>query len=329
MKIRSFGFAFLALVAGAAPLRSEPVAPTVYNVYDGLPPGGRPTAMGLAFCAVGNDPSAICFNPAGLTGVTRNTFSLSYEATRQSTLSAEEIFRGDMLRNNRFIFLSMCTPQASFSWRPLSNASFRTVNGTDYEDDEIKVNAYTVSASQKTKNGLTSGLNLSYLSGQIAQSRTVNGAPFVNLSDGYGFSMDIGFMYTVAPELEVGVNFQNLAGFMWWEDFEKDLLPFILRAGAAFKVTDFMIFATDWEKRYYRGADPVSLTHFGLEQRLGSVLALRGGIYGTDLDNNNTTHITAGLGYLSNGYDLSLAGEKYKVSGTDVYRYLFTLNLPL
>lgn len=318
------------MAAAPVMLLSAPRAPTTFNTYDGLAPGGRSTAMGMAFCAVGGDPSAISCNPAGLASLSRSVFSLSYEATRQSTLSADEIFKGEMLRNNRVIFLAFCTPQASFSWRPLANTTIHTDGvGGDFEDDEIKVNAYTLSSAHKNDNGLTAGLNLSYLSGQVAKAGTEGGRPFINLSDGYGVSMDIGFLYSIAPEIDLGVNFQNLAGFMWWEDYEKDILPFIIRTGAAFKITDFMVFATDWEKRFYRGADEVNLTHFGLEQKIGSILAVRGGLFGTDLNDNDTTHITAGLGYFSNGYDLSLAGEKYKVSGEDVYRYLLTINLPI
>ncbi|MHB9154668.1 MAG: hypothetical protein ACYC5N_03115, partial [Endomicrobiales bacterium] len=156
-----------------------------------------------------------------------------------------------------------------------------------------------------------------------------NGIPSINLADGNGFSADLGFVYALAPELRLGVNFQNLLGFMWWEDFEKDQLPFILRAGLAFQISEFMTFASDWEKRYYRGTDPVDLVHFGLEQNIGKWLSLRAGMYGKDLNDKETAHLSAGLGYKSNSYELSLAGEKYRLGDDDVYRYILSLNLPL
>jgi hypothetical protein len=56
---------------------------------------------------------------------------------------------------------------------------------------------------------------------------------------------------------------------------------------------------------------------------------LRAGIFGTDLNKQEETHLTAGLGYEQNKYRLSLAGEKYRLNMTDVYRYVFSLDLPI
>jgi hypothetical protein len=121
---------------------------------------------------------------------------------------------------------------------------------------------------------------------------------------------------------------------VWWDDYEAEQLPLVVRTGFSFEITQLTLFAADWEKRYYRKAlqdtaDDKAIAHFGIEQNLGKILQLRAGIYGPDLNDNETTHFTAGFGYQQNKYSLSLAGEKYRLNQTDVFRYLFSLDLPM
>lgn len=310
---------------------ARPESPATFNTYDGLAPGGRAIAMGQAFCAIGQDPATIYYNPAGLTTVEKQYFSSSFEVTRQSTLSAEQIFSSEMLRDTNLIFLGLISQSGAFSWRPLSDATIKTIDGANWQTTEIKVNSYTLSANHKEKDDkVSSGLNISYINGRIAQSGVKDNVPFANLADGNGFSIDFGTMYKISPEFRAGINLQNLAGFIWWDDYETDQLPFTLRTGFAFEIENFLTFASDWVKKYYRrSAGPEESIHFGLEQNLGNILKVRGGIYGKDLKSDDTTHISAGVGYNKNNYSLSLSGEKYKLEGTDVFRYLFSLDLPI
>ncbi|MHB9154619.1 MAG: hypothetical protein ACYC5N_02870, partial [Endomicrobiales bacterium] len=111
---------------------AAPAAPTPFNTYDGLPPGSRPLGMGMAFAAVGGDPSSLFFNPAGLSKIEGNIFSMTYEATRQSALTTEQVFGGEMLKGRNLIFLSLTSQKGTFSWRPLANSSTRTENGADF-----------------------------------------------------------------------------------------------------------------------------------------------------------------------------------------------------
>ena len=311
--------------------QARPQPPTTYNTYDSVAPGSRPLAMGFAFCAVGEDPSTVYFNPAGLTTISHQFVSITSEATRQSELTTDELFAAEMLKGRDLIFIGLTSNSGAVSWRPLADATLRTASGADWTDTEIKVNAFTLSASHTHNPSFDSGLNISYLSGRIAQSGIQSGIPYVNLADGNGCSLDYGMMYRLGPEFKLGLMLQNIAGFMWWDDFETEQLPFTVRGGFAFQIAQFLTFSSDWEKRYYRGNDAAAqtITHFGIEQNLGTTLRLRAGAYGTDLKDREAIHTTAGIGYQRNGYSLSLAGEKYRVKLNDVYRYLFSLDLPI
>jgi hypothetical protein len=72
----------------------------------------------------------------------------------------------------------------------------------------------------------------------------------------------------------------------------------------------------------------MELTHLGLEQSLGNILSFQIGIYGQDLSKQKA-RTTAGVTYKQGNYLLSIAGEKYQLLNTDVYRYLFSLNIPV
>jgi hypothetical protein len=212
------------------------------------------------------------------------------------------------------------------------------VNGTDQRTAEIKINAYTLSASHAQNDSLSIGLNLSYLSGRVGESGTLNGAPFANIASGNGVSADFGLIQRFSNEFRWGFSLQNIAGFMWWDDYKEEQLPFGIRTGAAFEVPGYFTFSADWEKHYYRtklvDSDPI--LHFGIEQTLGKVIQLRLGMFGPRLNERETLHYSGGLGFIRNSYALSLSCEQYKLADPaattqlkDVYRYLFSMNIPM
>lgn len=311
-------------------LAQEP-SPAEFNAFDGPMPSARALAMGYAFCAVATDISAAYYNPAALAETQSNTLSMTYEIATQSDAGYEDIVQSDMLRNQNLIFLAFGGEKGSFSWRPLANANFRKIQGSDFNDVEIKLNSYSISVSHRNDSGVYSGLSLSYLNGRIGSAGTLNNNPFANITDGNGFAADLGFLFKPSEELRLAIVFKNLFGFVWWDDYEKDHLPFSLRGGFSFQFNRFITFSSDFEKRFYRkdGMGEVQTTHFGIEQSLGKILCLRTGIYGTDLSDKNASHLTAGLGYQKNNYNFSISGEKYRVNNADVFRYVFSLDLPL
>lgn len=316
--------------------------PTPFNAYDGDVPDARAIAMGEAFVSVGNSPAMVVYNPAGLTGITSNLFSATIEVTRQSALTTDEVFSGEALTNTNFQFLALTGPKGSLSWRPLCNETSTVYSGANWVQSQVKINAVTIAAAQQNSATVSTGLSLSYLMGTIAQSSLTNGIPFIELANGNGASADFGVLWALSPQIHLGLNLNNIFGMMWWDDFGSEQLPFSIHAGISFQITQFMNFACDWDKFYYR-KDPDTDTdftvdpeigqtpdyiHFGLEQWLGKILALRVGAFSNDFNNQENNHFTAGLGYCSSGYSLSLACEQYRVLQTDVYRYVLSLDAP-
>jgi len=119
---------------------------------------------------------------------------------------------------------------------------------------------------------------------------------------------------------------------MWWDNYDKEQLPFGIRGGLSFKIPGSSVIAFDLEKKYYRDENPgpdETVTHLGLEQALGKALKIRLGTYSPDFNNQDETSFTFGLGFESNGYKLSLAAEKYKITGCDVDRYVLGLDIPI
>lgn len=312
-------------------LHAKEQPPTTNLTYMGSMPGARQMAMGYAFCAVADDPSAVYYNPAGLAFITKNYLSTSFEAVRQSALTTDEIFQAEMLRNRNLIFLALVSPKGALSWRPLADSVWTDARGGNWAKNEFKVNMYTLSAGHKHSDTFYSGLNLSYIGGQIAQARIVNGIPDTNLADGSGFTTDLGLLFVPAERLHIGINMQNLFGMVWWDDFDNEQLPFILKTGFSFQLAQLFTFTTEWEKRYFRkaGSEDTDIVHFGLEQNLGKILQVRAGAYGNNLNDNETAHFTAGFGYKQKGFAISLAGERYRLNGTDVAKYLFSLDIPM
>ncbi len=329
--MKRFLLAVLLISALITNVLARPQSPLAYNAFDGIAPGGRSLGMGLAAAAVGNDPADIYFNPAGLALLKDdNVLGLSFEAARQSSLSTDQLFSNETLKNTNLTLISLCNSKGAISWRPMASysVSTTTVNG-GFSSTEVHVDEFTLSATQ-TDDKITNGLNLSYLYGRVAQAGIDNGTPSANIADGNGFSLGYGLLYNVSPMFRLGIDADNIAAFMWWDDFETQQLPFVLRAGFAYQISKFVTFAYDFDKRYYRDPVPaLTQNHFGLEQNLGDILKIRVGIYGPDMNDLEVTHYTAGLGYTQNNLNFDLSGEKYRVDFTDVYRIVLGLSVPL
>ncbi|MFH1368264.1 MAG: hypothetical protein ABII64_03960 [Elusimicrobiota bacterium] len=325
------GAATVLLFFPAPGISAKEPPPTSNLTYLGMMPGGRQMAMGYVACSIGDDPSSIYFNPSCLALNENNFVAVSYEAIRQSELKTEEIFQNEMLRNKNVVFLALLAPKGALSWRPLADSVWKTESAAGWEKNEFKINMFTLSAGHAHSDTAFSGLNLSYISGQIARASIMNGVPETDLSDGYGMTSDLGFLFTPADQLNFGVTLQNLFSYVWWDDFENEQLPFILRTGFSFHAGQVFTFATEWEKRYFRkaGDDDTNIIHFGAEQSLGKYLKIRMGTYGKDLNDKESTRVTAGFGYILNDFSFSLAGEKYRINMTDVFKYLLSMNIPM
>jgi hypothetical protein len=326
-------------------------APTFYNSYDGAVIGARAIGMGEAYVGVADTPDTIYWNPAGLVKIQKNSFDIGFNIqTAASKENLDEVLNTDPLKGGKLLYLSFAGSQGGLSWRPLSNfkkstyTENLTTNTQSWDTKEIRINQFMLSLAVPYTDKMSVGFNINYLSGNLAVSSKSKTAgvwnePVANVSAGYGFGVDMGLLYKVTPFMNLGVMMQNLAAYLYWDDYARDKLPFNLRIGTAIKLTDFLTFAYDYEKRFYPKADEVESYHLGLEQVIFKAMALRLGIYGKDWNDSKLTTYTYGLGYFRDNYHLDFAMKKNFVNlaapGTvpvytseAVFTYLCSVTIP-
>lgn len=325
-------------------------APTLFNSYDGAVIGGRAIGMGEAFVGVADNADAVYWNPAGLVKLQGNSVTVGFNIQTATKQDLNEVLSKDPLKGGKLIYLSFAGGQGGLSWRPLSNfkkstySEDLTTNTQSWETKEIRINEFLLSLAVPYTEKMSVGFNINYLSGNLAVSSKSKTAgvwnePSANVSSGYGFGVDLGLLYKLTPFMNLGVMMQNMAAYIYWDDYARDKLPLNLRIGTAFKLTNLLTFAYDFEKRFYPRADETENYHLGLEQLLFEAVVLRVGIYGKDWNKPQETTYTYGLGYFKDNYYLDLALRKNYVNlapqGTTpvytddpVFTYLCSVTIP-
>ncbi|MBI4395977.1 MAG: hypothetical protein HY548_02705, partial [Elusimicrobia bacterium] len=175
------------------------------------------------------------------------------------------------------------------------------------------------------------GLNLSYLNARRGFAQAAGGQPPVlELADGHGFSMDMGFQVK-RDFITTGLSFFNIPGIIYWNRYKPDQMPVLMRAGAAFHPVAAFAFVTDYEKRFYRGGLPKpDFLHIGMELTAISWLQVRAGTYGEDLNNAEKTYYTGGFSVSSSkNHRLDFALRTYRLLNERVYNYFLSILLPL
>lgn len=325
-KIILLGFTFLFSVMYVYAQK----APTSFNSYDGMAVSARSIAMGGAGVAIIGGIDNIFYNPAGLAFIQGDEIQVEalFSASRQSNISNDTLnaIEPINLGFNSFVVLQ---EQGAISWRTLSS-NVKFSSGTDYwyrQNENIK--AITISASQKSQNNdYAVGIGLSYLYGTLAESSVTAGNPFAQTSSGNGFAIDIGFIAPVNKNITFGINLENVLGFMWWNDYDCEQLPFGVRTGLGYQVGGFTMLA-DFNKKFYRFTDSNDTIYsIGLEQNITRVLAVRLGTQSTsisDFTNENEVKYTYGFALNISTFSFSFANETYKFHNENISKYIISL----
>jgi hypothetical protein len=217
--------------------------------------------------------------------------------------------------------------QGALSWRTLSSNKINFSDGSDWYNKQESIKAVTIFAGNKSDNGSAVGLNISYLYGTLAESSYISGIPFAQTSSGNGVSVDVGFMAPVAPGINFGLNLENVIGFMWWENYDFDQLPFGIRTGFGYNTQSFSLLL-DFDKKI-------------LQVRRRERKSCRCGIgtiyyqlslrqtwrQGSSLSDNDKLKYTYGIGLNISTFMLSVSGEKYKLDDENISKYLVSLKV--
>lgn len=317
-------------------VRAKPRSGVSSPDFDGKPSGARYIGAGESGAALSGSPESPLWNPASLADVSGSFASANFDVARQSLLDDEVVLRNVSLRGRKLTYLGFATTGGAFFFRPMASFQERTVTNpadpvNNFRDRALKINQFGISASQEGEKGAHYGITLSFINARLALGEAAAGSPpRISLADGNGFSFDLGFR--VRKEyLRYGLAFHNIPGILYWNAYEADQLPVLLRTGVAFYPVPMFGFVADYDKRFYRGDLPrPSSTHLGMELALASWLQLRGGSYGEDLSDPDKTAYAAGFSVSSPKiHRLDFALRSYRVLGERVYNYFITILLPM
>ena len=253
-------------------------SPVLPNSYDGHGVSARSIAMGHTGAAMPGSYEGICYNPATLGFCEDGNVQVEalIFAKRTTTLDDIECLPYENTKRGLSSFY-IAQNNGALSWRTLSSYSYSEKSGSDYFKMDEHINAITVSMANKNDSGLSVGMSLSYLYGTILYSAVVDNQAFAEAYSGNGFTMDIGLLYPISNNAFFGVNFENILGFMWWESYGHDQLPFGVRAGLGYTLGAFT-FLADYNKKFYRfGELEEQFVSAGIEQYISRYFAVRVG----------------------------------------------------
>lgn len=303
--------------------------PTMPNSYDSFGLSARSFAMGHTGAAMPNNLENIFYNSAGLAYNSSENIQAEAFAVviRNSDLGYNDLVLDNPI-DLGFTSFAVVQKQGAISWRTLSSNEIEIKNGSDFYKKQEHIKAITISAANKSDNGSALGINLSYLYGTVSESYIDSGTPFAQTSSGNGFTVDIGFMAPIKNNFFFGINFENIFGIMWWENYDFDQLPFGIRTGVSYVAGTFN-FLCDWNKKFYRFGDieDDNLIGVGVEQYLGNVLILRAGAQGTSLSDTEKIKYTYGVGINISIVSLSISGENYKIEDENVSQYCVSVKV--
>jgi hypothetical protein len=302
-------------------------APTQPDSYDGAAPTARSMAMGETGTGLASLNDAYYYNSAmyGFSGGTKA--EVSGVVLRRSDASPARVAVIEPSGQGLTSFI-MLKDTGGLVWQALSDNSVRTsyADGS-WQNTETYINSLSIVAGQKNEKGYSFGINMTYLYGKIGESSLIGGEPHSNIGSGNGMALDLSFAIPAGNNIFFGINLKNIVGFMFWNDYNTEQLPFIVRTGTGYHFKGFL-FAADWEKRYYRFGDlQEDYLRFGVEQYINGAVCVRLGLVSDENFNSDTFKYTYGFGFKIKTYELSAAAQQYKIDDGNFTKYMVSLGM--
>jgi len=269
------------LIVGGAALAKSATDISVVSV------GARSVAMGRAGVAVIDGPKNSFVNPAVISAA--NSWGLTSMSTQLMGMVDYRFLSGNMKVGAGTFgvsYVGAATPAGFYTTDELSLAAASPINyGSSVTSLSYGINLNDVMRTGANSSKLSVGANLKYFQ---------NGFSGASLSDanasGSGIAVDLGVLLEAFPDLNLGVNFQNVGGKIAWKTGNEEDISTVVKFGLAKKFLDGKVILA---------ADVDSSLHAGIEWRPVELFALRAG-----LDRND---ICAGAGINVTGVQLDLA----------------------
>lgn len=223
--------------------------------------GARAMAMGGAFTGLANDPSALYFNPAGITqlsgthfmaGVTLIFPSSSFRGPSPSTTEynmKDQTFNpinfyGTYQFNNELYFGLSVTNQYGLGTLWDDN----WVGNTMAVKTDLKTFFFNAVAAYKLTDQLSVSAGFIYALGNVEISRYTSFSPFTGMAkvtlkgDGHAFGFTAGILYKMSSELSFGLSFRSQAKFNLTGDANSEggpaaVQPLLPKGGISSEIT--------------------------------------------------------------------------------------------
>jgi hypothetical protein len=241
--------------------------------------GPRACAMGEAYTAVADDPSAVYWNPAGITQISSLDFMFSQNFWLLDM--SMQHFSGVLPTHMGNVGVGLC--YSSSGEIPQIEDFLKTGTYTAYDA------ALNLCFARQIVKAVSIGINAKYILSQIEK---------VNTST---FAMDLGLLYDVAglPGLHMGLNLQNIGPGLKFIS-QTDPLPLCMRLGTAYRRENLTVAAA--LNKYVEGENDIGL---GAEYVLMKILALRIGY-------NTRNSLSGGFGLEFTKLDLDYAVVQFR-----------------
>ena len=179
--------------------------------------------MAQGFIHTPHSISSAYDNPA-LLGMLKNIYAFTTESPRNNTT-----FYIDTKGRSKSPIQGIVSPKFALYYRKVYALDVRV--DSPYFVDKERYSEYALSLVSSNKS-TSLGINLKYLTGLYAYAHSDSAGAVIILDFAKGFTQDLG-IHVNARVFSFGAAYNNIYGYLWWEDTTKVRLPskFFITAG--------------------------------------------------------------------------------------------------
>ncbi|MGM0507551.1 MAG: hypothetical protein ACQERZ_00040 [Fusobacteriota bacterium] len=155
--------------------------------------------------------SGITTNPATLNFMQNNYLEIGYNYS-----DVINVFQEGVEENKKIDYLALTSSQGGFYYKTFSSEKEEINSKYDFK---LKEFGLSFTSDTKTLDGLHSGLTLKGYFGNIMQGINQSGEINLKLDRGYGYGIDLGFLYR-ANYVYAGLVWKDILGKIYWSEYD-------------------------------------------------------------------------------------------------------------
>lgn len=202
------------------PIQAQPLTGAYPETYLLRDVGARAIAMGGAYTAVSNEPSAVFYNPSALAWLGEKPIFTTFYSFLEFGRNHMALSWGQSIAENIGL---------GFGFNTFNSGSFQGRDVKGNPTTELYSLSYSFTGSFAYSTEFASfGISLKYLSNNL----------FGTNSWAAGYGIDLGTKFDVAGLFTFGAAVQNISSMMNWhtQSGDNEMLPWTVRSGAAVEI---------------------------------------------------------------------------------------------